>query len=326
MEQMKAVTRRTYGGPDGLAFESVPVPEPGADELLVRVRAASLNMADWHLMTGEPWLVRPSLGLRRPRTPTFGSDVAGVVAAVGADVDGFAVGDRVFGNSGHAFAEVAPLRAARAAHVPEGVTFEVAASLPVAGVTALQAVREIGQVEEGHRVLVNGASGGVGHFTVQIARLLGASVTAVSSARNHDLVRELGATDVVDHTTTDYTTLGTRYDVIIDVQGTHGGAANLRVLEPGGRWVLVGGPKDNRLLGPLPWVAAGLLRTAFSSRHAHMFVAAETTPRLEQLAEWVVAGDIAPHIERTVSLPEVPDAMRHLGAARTRGKQVVTVD
>jgi NADPH:quinone reductase-like Zn-dependent oxidoreductase len=141
MEQMKAVTRRTYGGPDELAFESVPVPEPGADELLVRVRAASLNMADWHLMTGEPWLVRPTLGLRRPRTATFGSDVAGVVEAVGSDVTGFSVGDRVFGNSGHAFAEVAPLPVARAAHVPEGLTFEVAAALPVAGVTALQRSR-----------------------------------------------------------------------------------------------------------------------------------------------------------------------------------------
>jgi NADPH:quinone reductase-like Zn-dependent oxidoreductase len=147
----------------------------------------------------------------------------------------------------------------------------------------------------------------------------------VSSARNHDLVRELGATEAIDHTTTDYTTLATRYDVIVDVQGNHGAAANLRVLAPGGRWVLVGGPKDNRLLGPLPWVAGGLLRTAFSSRHAHMFVAAETTPRLEQLADRVDAGDVTPHIERTVSLPDLPEAMHHLGAARTRGKQIVIV-
>jgi NADPH:quinone reductase-like Zn-dependent oxidoreductase len=325
MEQMKAVTRRTYGGPDRLAFETVPVPEPAADEVLVRARAAALNMGDWHLMTGEPWLVRPTLGLRQPRSATFGGDVAGLVAAVGSDVTGFSVGDRVFGHSGHAFAELATLLTARAAHVPEGVTFETAAALPIAGVTALQAVREIGRVEEGHRVLVNGASGGVGHYAVQIARLLGASVTAVSSPRNHELLRGLGASEVIDHTTTDYTTLDTRYDVIIDVQGNHGGAANLRVLAPGGRWVLVGGPKDNRLLGPLPWASAGLLRAAFSSRHAHMFVAQETTSRLEQLAAWVVAGEVTPHVERTVPLPDLPEAMRHLGAGRTRGKQVVTV-
>lgn len=323
---MKAVTRRAYGGPEQLVFESVAAPEPASGEVLVRVRAASLNMADWHTMTGEPWLIRPTLGWRRPRIATFGSDVAGIVEAVGQDVTAFAVGDRVFGTGGHGFAELAPVAADHAALIPDTVTFQQAAALPVAGVTALQAVCEIGRVTEGDRVLVNGASGGVGHFAVQIARLSGGEVTAVSSARNHDFVRGLGAAHVVDHTTTDYTAGQARYDVIIDVQGTHGGRANLRVLAPGGRWVLIGGPKDNRLLGPLPWVAGGLLRLAFSSRQARMFVADETTERLERLASWVGTGEVTPSIERTVPLADVPDAMRRLGAGRTRGKQLVVMD
>lgn len=325
MDEMKAVTRRAYGGPDQLELESVPAPEPAPGEVLVRVRAASLNMADWHILTGEPWLVRPTLGWRRPRSATFGSDVAGVVEGVGQDVTAFTVGDRVFGNSGHGFAELAPIAADHAALIPDTVTFHQAAALPVAGVTALQAVCEIGRVTEDDRVLVNGAAGGVGHFAVQIARLIGAEVTAVSSARNHDFVRGLGATHVVDHTTADYTAAEDRYDVIIDVQGTHGARGNLRVLAAGGRWVLIGGPKDNRLLGPLPWMLGGLLRLAFSSRHAHMVVADETTERLERLAAWVRAGDVTPSIERTVPLADVPDAMRRLGAGRTRGKQLVEI-
>lgn len=322
---MKAVTRRAYGGPDQLAFESVPEPEPGPGQVLVRVKAASLNMADWHVLTGQPWLIRPTLGWRHPRSATFGSDVAGTVEALGEGVTTFTVGDRVFGNSGHGFAELAPVPVDHAALIPDTVTYQQAAALPVAGTTALQAVCEIGKVVTGDHVLVNGASGGVGHFAVQIAALRGAEVTAVSSARNQDFVRELGATHVVDHTTADYTTQEAQYDVIIDVQGTHGGRSNLRVLAPGGRWVLIGGPKDNRLLGPLPWVFGGLVRAAFSSRHAHMFVADETTERLDQLAAWVRSGDVTPSIERTVPLADVPGAMRHLGTGRTRGKQLVEI-
>lgn len=325
MEQMKAVTRRTYGGPEQLAFEAVPVPKLGADDLLLRVQAASLNMADWHIMTGAPWVVRPSLGLRRPRSATFGSDVAGVVEAVGPDVTDIAVGDRVFGISGHGFAEVAPLRAERAAHIPDEVSFEQAAALPIAGVTALQAVTEIGQAAAGDRVLVNGGSGGVGHLAVQIAHLAGAEVTAVTSARNLDFVRGLGAAEVIDYATTDYTTLDRRYDLIVDVQGNHRAAENLRVLSPDGRWVIVGGPNDSRLLGPLPWALGGLLRTAFSSRHARMFIAQETRPRLEQLATWVAAGQLTPHVERTVPLSDLPPAMGHLGTGRTRGKQLIQI-
>lgn len=199
-----------------------------------------------------------------------------------------------------------------------------AATLPIAGVTALQAVHEIAQVGRGDRVLVNGASGGVGHFAVQIARLLGAEVTAVCSARNRDLVTRLGATHVVDYATTDYTTAGARYDAIIDVVGNHAPSANHRVLVENGRWVIVSGPK-RRILGPLPYAVRGLTRFAWGSRHATMFIAEETTARLTTLAEWLPAGEIEPVIERTYTLAEVPDAMRHIGTGRTRGKLVIEV-
>lgn len=323
--QIKAITRHAYGGPEVLEFDVVSAPEPAPGELLVRVHAASPNAADWHLLTGEPLLVRFDLGLRRPKHDRFGTDVAGIVEAVGPGVTGFAVGDRVFGDTGgRGFAELAPLAAERAAHVPDGVSFADAATLPIAGVTALQGVHEIARVGAGDRVLVNGASGGVGHFAVQIARLLGAEVTAVCSARNHQLVTRLGATHVIDYTTTDYTTTGGRYDAIIDVVGNHSPSANHRALVEDGRWVIISGPK-RRVLGPLPYVLRGLARFAPGSRTATMFIAEETTARLTKLVEWLVAGEIEPAVERTYALPETAAAMRHIGTGRTRGKLVIEV-
>lgn len=321
----KAITRHAYGGPEVLQFGVVDTPEPGDGELLVRVHAASPNAADWHILTGEPLLLRLDQGLRRPKHDRFGTDVAGVVEALGAGVTDFAVGDRVFGDTGgRGFAELALLAADRAAHVPDGMAFADAATLPIAGVTALQAVHEIAAVGAGDRVLVNGASGGVGHFAVQIARLLGAEVTAVCSTRNHELVTRLGATHVIDYATTDYTTTGATYDAIIDVVGSHPPRANKRALVTGGRWVIVSGPK-RRVLGPLPYIVRGLTRFAWGARHATMFIAAETPARLTTLAEWLAAGEIEPVIERTYALSDVPDAMRHLGTGRTRGKLVIQV-
>lgn len=322
---MKAITRTEYGGPEVLSFGTATVPTAGAGELLVRVHAGSPNAADWHLMRGVPLLVRPQLGFRHPRHHGFGTDVAGVVEAVGPDVVGFAVGDRVVGNSGRGFAELAPLRAKHAAHVPDGVPLELAATLPIAGVTALQAVRDKGQVGAGDRVLVNGASGGVGHFAVQIAVLLGAEVTAVSSGRNHDLVRGLGAADVIDHTTTDYPDTGRRWDVVIDLAGTQSPAANRRALTDEGRWVLVGGPMRNRVLGPLGYTLGGLLHFAPRSQSASMFVASETSEQVATLVRWLAAGDLTPNVERTYALPATADAMHHIGTGRTRGKLVIEV-
>lgn len=323
--QTKAITRAAYGGPEVLGFGVVDAPEPGEGELLVRVHAGSPNAADWHLLTGEPMLLRLDQGLRRPKHDRFGTDVAGVVEALGPGVTGFAVGDRVFGDTGgRGFAELTLLAADRAAHVPEGVTFADAATLPIAGVTALQAVHEIAEVGAGDRVLVNGASGGVGHFAVQIACVLGAEVTAVCSAGNYDLVARLGATHVIDYATTDYTATGARYDAIIDVVGNHPPGTNHRALTDHGRWVIVSGPK-RRVLGPLPYVVRGLTRFAWGSRHATMFIAEETTARLTTLAEWLAAGEIEPVIERTYALPETSDAMRHIGTGRTRGKLVIEV-
>lgn len=323
--QIKAITRSAYGGPEVLEFGVVDAPEQAAGELLVRVHAASPNAADWHLLTGEPLLVRFDTGLRHPEHDRFGTDVAGVVEAVGPDVTGFAVGDRVFGDTGgRGFAELTALAADRAAHVPDGVGFAAAATLPIAGVTALQGVHEIAQVGGGDRVLVNGASGGVGHFAVQIARLLGAEVTGVCSAPNHDMVRRLGATHVIDYAATDYTATGARYDAIIDVVGNHSPSANHRALVDGGRWVIISGPK-RRLVGPLPYVVRGLSRFALGSRTATMFIAKETTARLTTLAQWLAAGEIDPVVERTYALPETADAMRRIGTGRTRGKLVIQV-
>lgn len=322
---MKAITRQAYGGPEVLEFTTDDVPEAGEGELLVRVNAGSPNAADWHILTGEPLLLRPMYGLRRPRHPYFGTDVAGVVEAVGAGVRGFAVGDRVFGDTGgRGFAELAPLSADRAAQVPDGVSFAEAATLPIAGVTALQGLREKGGVATGDRVLVNGASGGVGHFAVQIAALLGAEVTGVSSARNHQLLRDLGASDTIDYANTDYTATGRTWDVILDLVGNHRAGANRRVLSQDGRWVIIGGPK-HRVLGPLGYAVKGLLRFAVAPQSATMFVAEETTERLTTLAGWLAAGDIAPSIERTYALPETADAMRHIGEGHTRGKLVIDV-
>lgn len=327
MSQMKAVTRQAYGGPEVLEFTTAAVPEPGEGELLVRVRAGSPNAADWHLLTGEPLLVRPQSGLRRPKHQYFGTDVAGVVEAVGPGVGAtFTVGDRVFGSTGgRGFAELAPMSAGHTTTIPDGVSFAEAAALSIAGVTALQAVRDKGDVTTGDRVLVNGASGGVGHFAVQVAVLLGAEVTAVSSARNHQLLRELGAHETIDYATTDYTATGRTWDVLVDVQGNHPARANRRVLAEEGRWVIVGGPKRNRLLGPMGYVAAAMLRFAFASQSATFFVAEETTERLATLARWVADGELTPSIERTYALPEVADAMRHIGEGHTRGKLVIEV-
>lgn len=321
---MQAVVRHEYGGPEALAVEQRPVPAPGPGEVRLRVHVASVNPADRYHLLGMPRMIQLVDGIRRPKDPRLGIDVAGVVDAVGPDVQGFAVGDRVFGGSGNGYAEFATLRAGNAAHVPDGVTLAQAAALPVAGTTALQGLR-LGGVGDGDRVLVNGASGGVGHLAVQLAKAMGAHVTGVCSTRNLDLVRDLGADEVVDYTTTDYADLGVQWDVLFDNHGNHAPSVNRSVLVDGGRWVIVNGPMASDLWGPMGYIARAFAATLVSPVKAIQFTASETSEDLATLAAHVADGSVTPHVEREFRLTELPAAIEHLATNRTRGKLLVRV-
>ena len=324
MATMQAMVRHEYGGPDALTAEEVPLPEPGPGQLRVRVAFSSVNPADRYTMLGAPYLIRLSAGLRRPSNPQFGIDVAGVVDAVGADVTGFSVGDRIVGACGGAYAEAAIVKTEHATLLPDHVGFDAAAGLPVAGATALQGLR-LGGVGEGTRVLVNGASGGVGHLAVQLAKAAGAEVTGVCSTRNVELVRSLGADDVLDYTTTDYTTTGRTWDVLFDNHGNHTAAANRGVLADDGVWVAVGGPMTSRLAGPVRFLATSTLAMLRAPQRFVQFVAKETAEDLATLVAHVADGSVTPHVERTVDLVDLAAAMEHLATGRTRGKVLVRV-
>ena len=321
---MKAVVHERYGTPEVLSVQDVEVPEVGDDRVLVRVRAASLNARDWHMVTGTPYFMRLFVGLRRPKVPVAGADFAGVVEEVGANATGFAVGDEVFGSGPGSCAEYVSVHRERLAHMPAGSTFEQAAALPIAAVTALQAVRERGGVQAGARVLVNGAAGGVGTFSVQIAKALGAEVTAVCSTPNVEMVRSLGADHVVDYTADDFAASAERYDVMIDNVGNRALSDCKRVLVDGGVYVMVSGPKG-KLLGPVPRMLCSVFSFMFGGRKRAVFVAEETTERLEYLAGLVESGDVSPVVERTYDVSETADALAYIGTGHVRGKLVITV-
>jgi NADPH:quinone reductase-like Zn-dependent oxidoreductase len=323
---MKAILNHTYGSPDVLRLDHVDTPTPADDDqVLVRVEAAGVNRGDWHATTGLPYIVRiAEFGAGRPTVPVRGTDLAGTVTAVGRDVRRFRPGDTVFGWADGSFAEYAVTPADRLVTTPSRMSATQAAAVPTTGVTALQAVRDAGGVQHGHRVLVVGASGGVGSFAVQIARSHGAEVTGVASSRNVELVRSLGATHAVDYTTRDVADGPERYDVIIDAAGAHGPSAWRRVLTPTGTLVLIGGPRGRWVGGMLRFAAALALSRLVSQRLVPLF----STPRaadLAELAELAAAGKLTPVLDRTVPLPDTPDAIRHVGAGHTRGKVVVTV-
>ncbi len=264
---MKAAVRDRYGSPDVVELREVEKPVATNDEVLVRVRAASLNLADWYEVTGRPYVGRTQMGLRKPKTNRLGVDYAGTVEAVGRDVTEFRPGDEVFGGRNGAYAEYICAREERAiVPKPANVTFEQAAAVPVAALTALQGLRDKGQVQHGQTVLINGASGGVGTFAVQIAKALGAQVTGVCSTRNVDLVRSLGADHVIDYTREDFTRSNRRYDLMLDVAGSRSWSACRRVLSPQATLVIVGGTKTNRLFGPLGHVVKKYLAGLLSSR------------------------------------------------------------
>lgn len=326
---MRAVVQDGYGPPESLELRDVPVPVPADHEVLVEVRASSLNAADWHIAMGEPYVARPMLGgLRAPADRIQGRDLAGRVVAVGRDVTALRPGDEVFGragsgpHSGGAFAEYCCASAAHLVRKPAAMTFEQAAAVPLAGGTALQAVRDAGEVGPGQRVLVVGGSGGVGTFAVQIAALLGAHVTAVCSTRNVELVRSLGAERTVDYTRGDVTPAGERYDVVLDLVGTRSLSSLRRLVAPEGALVLVGGGAG-RWVGAMPLI---LRLRALAPLVRQRWVFVDEVPRaadLDVLAGWITEGRLTPVIERAVPLSETPAALQSLLHEHARGKVVV---
>ena len=319
---MKALVRHKYGGPGVVRVEEVEQPALEDDRVLVRVHASSLNKADWHQLRGWPRFFRPITrdGVLRPKSALFGTDFAGVVEAVGKDVTDLAPGDEVFGGRSGAFAEY--VSAINVVRKPPNVTFEEAGTMGIAGLTALQGLRDHGQVQPGERVLINGASGGVGTLAVQIAKALGAHVTAVCSTRNVEQTRALGADRVLDYTREDYTEGKERYDLIVDVAGGHSWFATRRVLQPEGRLVIVGAHGSGSQLGH---IAAVWLASRFGKQTAKFFVASFNKPDLQTLAELLESGDLKPAIDRTYELDEAQDALRTFGEGHVRGKLVLTM-
>jgi NADPH:quinone reductase-like Zn-dependent oxidoreductase len=322
---MKAIIFDHYGPPEDLTLQEVPAPVPGGDEVLVKVRAAAVNAADWHVMRADPFLVRLRGGLFKPRVKRLGADVAGVVLAAGPAVTRFRAGDLVFGclpfGTWGSYAEQVCAREEILALKPAPVSFEEAAAAPLAGLTALQALRNFGQLQAGQKVLVNGASGGVGTMAVQIAKALGAEVTAVCSDRNLDLARSLGADHVIDYSREDFTRQVQRYDVIVAANGYHPLAAYKRALSPQGRYAMVGGAgrqmAEAIFLGP--WQSeAGGRRLGWVDMKPNL-------ADMQFLADLLEAGKLKPVIDRRYGLAQVPEAIRYLEEGHARGKVVITV-
>jgi NADPH:quinone reductase-like Zn-dependent oxidoreductase len=321
---MKAILQSAYGSPQKLEFRDVDLPVLTDEQLLIRVHASSVNPAEWYRVMG-PWFARFGEGLRKPKSSRIGADLAGVVEAVGPDVKEFQPGDEVFGTSGASWAEYAPAREVRLVRKPTNVSFEEAAAVPIAALTALQALRDKGQVQPGQKVLINGASGGVGTFAVQIAKALGADVTAVCRTRNVDLVRSLGADRVVDYTQENFTRRGERHELMLDICGSRRFGEVRRVLTPEATIVLVGARMKARGLGPLPHIAAMRLASVGRSQTVTFFVAKITKEDLAFMAELLATGKVKSVIDRRYELSRVPEALDYLGDGHARGKVVITV-
>ncbi len=324
--RMKAVVYRCYGAADVLKVEDVEKPTAVDNQVLVKVHAASVNPLDWHYMRGTPYIVRLDTGIGTPTNPRLGVDFAGTVEAVGANVKRFKPGDGVFGGRTGAFAEYVTVREDRALAVkPPNLTFEQAAAIPIAAVTALQALRDKGRIQPGQKVLINGASGGVGTFAVQIARSFGAEVTGVCSARNAARVRSIGADHVIDYTKEDFTQGSERYDLILDAVGSHSLLEYKRVLNPNGVLVIVGGSDTGQWVGFLVAPLEALIMSRFTSQKFEPFLAELNPEDLATLAALVQAGKVTPVIDRRYPLTEVPAAMRYVEAGHAQGKVVIDV-
>ena len=320
---MRAIVCNTYGV---LELQEIDKPDIMDDGVLVRVHASSVNPADRYSTLGTPYVARPMMGLLKPRTNRVGTDFAGTVEAVGKDVTEFRPGDEVFGGKGGAYAEYVCVPQDRAVvPKPADVTFEQAAAVPVAALTALQGLRDKGQVRPGHKVLINGASGGVGTFAVQIAKSFGAEVTGVCSTRNVDLVRSIGADHVIDYTREDFTRSDQRYDLMLDVAGSRSWSECRRVLNPQATLVIVGAPKGNRLIGPLSHIVKVRLAALRSSQKVVFLIAKFNKPDMVVLRELLEAGKVTPVIDRRYELSEIADALRYLGEGHAQGKIVIAV-
>jgi NADPH:quinone reductase-like Zn-dependent oxidoreductase len=324
---MKAIIRRTYGPADVLRLEEIDKPSPAAKEVLIRVRAASVNPYDWHFMRGTPHFIRLFIGLRRPKSPQLGADVSGEVQAVGSSATQFKPGDVVFGTAPGAFAEYACAPESTIALKPGNVTFEHAAAVPIAGFTALQGLRNTAHLKQGQRVLINGAAGGVGTFAVQIAKSFGAEVTGVCSTRNIEMVRSIGADNVIDYTRADFTRSGQQYDVLFDCVGIRSLSECRRVLTRTGIYVGVGGGGPE--VGSFALIAGMIKKPVLSLFVKQKLLGLHAKANREDLAilgDMINAGKITPVIDRRFRLTEVPDAIRYLETGHARGKVVIILE
>lgn len=322
---MKAMVYEKYGLPEVLELREIDRPTLTDDGVLVHVRAASVNPFDWHMLTGTPYFARIQAGLRKPKNHVLGVDFAGTVEAVGTDVTSFQPGDEVYGGKGGAFGEYVCVRKS-VARKPANLSFEDAAAVPMAAITALQALRDKGHVQAGQKVLVNGASGGVGTFAVQLAKSFGAEVTGVCSTRNVDTVRSLGADTVIDYTKEDVTRSGASFDVMVDIAGNHPWSGCKRIVAENGTMIVVGGRKTNRWIGPMGDAVKRRLASVPGSRNVVApFLAQLNKEDLDVLRELLEAGKVKPVIESRYELSELPEALRHVGAGHAKGKVVISV-
>jgi len=323
---MEAIVQDVYGSTEVLTLKDIAQPEVGNKEVLVRVHAAGVDRGAWHLMTGRPYLLRiAGYGLRRPKNPVRGREVAGVVEAIGADVTRFRPGDAVMGIGEGTFAEYARAREDKLVPKPASLTFEQAAAVPISAGTALQAVRDQGKVQPGQKVLVIGASGGVGTFAVQLAKTFGADVTGVASTAKVDLVRSIGADHVIDYTRDDVADGRQHYEVILDIGGNRPLSHLRRALTRQGTLVLVGGESGDRWTGGMGRQVLAVATSAFSRQNMRMFINKERSADLQYLTELIDAGKVTPIIDRTYPLRQTPEAIRYLEEGHSRGKIVITV-
>jgi NADPH:quinone reductase-like Zn-dependent oxidoreductase len=322
---MKAIVCEKYGSPEVLELKEIETPVPGDDQVLVKAQAASVNPIDWHRMRGQPYLVRMSEGLTKPKNTGLGADVAGRVEAVGRNVAHFQPGDDVFGMSIKTCAEYVSVSGEGVAQKPANLTFEEAAAVPLAALTALQGLRDKGQIQAGQQVLINGAAGGVGTFAVQIAKSFGANVTGVCSTRNVELVRSIGADHVVDYTQEDFTRSGQRYDLILEAVCNRSVSAARRVLKRDGTLVLVGAAKGRSGGRPLLFVIRALFMRRFVSQNIGTYLTKRSRDDLVLLKELIEAGRVKPVIDRSYPLSETAEAIRYLEKGHAQGKVVISV-
>ena len=324
---MKAIVYRCYGSAEVLKLEEIPKPVAADDRVLVKVHAASVNPLDWHYMHGKPYIMRPMAGVGKPDSILMGADFAGTVEAVGKNVTRYKPGDEVFGDRDGAFGEYVSVREKGAmALKPTNMSMAQAAAVPIAGLTALQALRDKGKIQAGQKVLINGASGGVGTFAVQIAKNYGADVTGVCSTRNVAMVKSIGADHVIDYTQEDFTQGSVRYDLIIDNVGSHSLSEYRRVLTPNGKLVMVGGPSDDPWLGPLTTSLKAYIVSPFVSRKMIFMLAQSNSEDLDVLRDLMQAGKLTPVIDRRYPLSETAQAVSYLEQGHAKGKVIITVD